>query len=150
MRQLVKFSDADLEKLAKAKINLVGFETYSTGGRYTFLDSLTCSKSAGDKRLATVAEMSADVDNACTAFGKECLQKPIDVAILRLTRFLETLFKALQAAGWLVPSTELGGAAWTFSVTPNAAAPKEKIDVRYSLSYQGTTRVITFQQTLSR
>lgn len=152
VRQLVKFSDPDLEKLAKAKINLVGFETYSSGGRYTFLDSLTCSKSNGDQRLATVAEMSADVDNATTAYGKECMQKPIDVAITRLTRYLETLFKALDsnAGGWLTPSAELGGAGWSFTVKPNAAAPKEKIDVRYSLSYQGTTRVITFQQTLSR
>ncbi|APQ14658.1 hypothetical protein BJP27_24095 (plasmid) [Pseudomonas oryzihabitans] len=150
VKQVLKFSDNDMEKLAKAKINLVGFETYSSGGRYTFLDSLTCSKSLGDKRLATVAEMSAFIDDFVTAYGKECLQKPIDVAITNLSKAIEIAFKAFADAKWFTPSDEMNGASWVATIKPNAQSPKEKIDVRYSISYQGTTRVITVGQTLSR
>jgi hypothetical protein len=150
VRQLLNFEDTDMEKLAKAKINLVAYENYASGGKYAFLDSLTCSKSSGDKQLSTVSEMATAVDDAVTRYAKECLQKPIDVAIANLTTYLEQLFKALQRAGWLVASDALKGAAWRFSVTPNSASPKQKIDVSYDLSYQGTARVITVAQTLSK
>lgn len=150
VRQPLNFEDNDMEKLAKAKINLVAYEDYASGGKYAFLDSLTCSKSSGDKQLSTVTEMATAVDDASTRYGKECLQKPISDAIRKLKTYLEELFKALQRAGWLVASDALKGAAWSFEVVANSANPKQKIDVTYSLSYEGTARVITFAQTLSR
>lgn len=150
VRQLVNLEDTDLEKLAKAKINPVISQTYASGAKYVFLDSLTCSKSNGDKQLAAVAEMSAAVDEAIAIFTKEALQKPISEAIRLTTRYIESLFPALQTAGWLVPSDDMGGAAYMATIKPNSAQPKQKIDERHSCSYEGTTRVITVGQTLSR
>lgn len=150
MRQLRKLTDPQLEALAKACINPVVFETYASGGRYVFRDSLTCAKTTGDKKLASVAEMSASVDDAVTAFAKESLQLPMNESIRRTTQFIEKTFEALQTAGWFVPSAELKGAAYSATITPNSRFPKEKMDVRYSISYQGTNRITTVQQTLSK
>lgn len=150
MRQLRKLSDPQLEALAKACINPVVFETYSSGGRYVFRDSLTCAKTTGDKKLASVAEMSASVDDAVTAYAKECLQLPMDEAIKRTTQFIEKAFEALQTAKWFVPSDEMKGAAYRATIQPNGRFPKEKMDIRYSISYQGTNRITTVQQTLSK
>ena len=96
------------------------------------------------------AEMSAAVDDAVTAYAKECLQLPMGEAIRRTTQFIEKTFEALQTAGWFVPSVELKGAAYMATITPNSRYPKEKMDVRYSISYEGVARIITVQQTLSK
>lgn len=150
MRQLRKLSDPQLEALGKARINPVVYEIYASGGRYVFRDSLTCAKTTGDKKLSSVAEMSASVDDAVTAYSKETLQLPMGEAIKRTTQFIEKTFEALQTAGWFVPSAEMKGAAYSATITPNSRFPKEKMDVRYSISYEGVARIITVQQTLSK
>jgi hypothetical protein len=150
IRQLRKLTDQQLEALGKSRINPVVYETYASGGRYVFRDSLTCAKTTGDRKLASVAEMSASVDDAVTAFAKECLQLPMTEGIRRMTQFIEKSFEALQTAGWFVPSLELKGSAYSATIAPNSRYPKEKMDVRYSISYEGTARIITVQQTLSK
>lgn len=149
-RQTRKLSDPDLDKLAKAKINPVCFETYASGSKLVFRDSLTCAKTTGDKKLASVAEMSASVDDAVTAYAKEVLQGPMDEAVDKITKFIEKAFEALQTAGWFVPSAELKGAAYSATIIPNSRFPKEKLDIRYKNSYQGCARIITVGQTLSK
>jgi hypothetical protein len=149
-RQTRKLLDPDLEKLAKAKINPVCFETYASGSKLVFRDSLTCAKTTGDKKLASVAEMSAAVDDSVTSYAKEVLQGPMEEAVEKVTQYIEKTFEALQTAGWFVPSAALKGAAYTATVVPNARYPKEKLDVRYNISYQGCARVITVGQTLSK
>ena len=149
-RQMRKLSNPELDKLAKAKINPVCFETYASGSKLVFRDSLTCAKTTGDKKLASVAEMSAAVDDAVTAYAKEALQGPMDDAVEKIEKFIEKAFEALQTAGWFVPSSELKGSAYTATIIPNARFPKEKLDVRYHISYQGCARIITVGQTLSK
>jgi len=149
-RQTRKLLTPDLEKLAKAKINPVCFETYASGSKLVFRDSLTCAKTTGDKKLASVAEMSAAVDDSVTSYAKEVLQGPMEEAVEKVTQYIEKSFEALQTAGWFVPSAALKGAAYTATVIPNARYPKEKLDVRYNISYQGCARVITVGQTLSK
>lgn len=149
-RQMRKLSNPELDKLAKAKINPVCFETYASGSKLVFRDSLTCAKTTGDKKLASVAEMSASVDDAVTAYSKESLQGPMDEAVDKIEKFIEKAFEALQTAGWFVPSAELKGSAYNATIVPNARFPKEKLDVRYNISYQGCARIITVGQTLSK
>lgn len=149
-RQMRKLDDPTLDKLAKAKINPVCFETYSSGSKLVFRDSLTCAKTNGDKSLSSVAEMSASVDDAVTAFEKEVLQGPMDEAISKSKNFIENTFEALQIAGWFVPSEDLKGSAYKATISANTQAPKQKMDTRYSIAYQGVARVITVGQTLSK
>lgn len=143
-------TEQELNNLAKARINPVIFVRYTTGGKYVFYDSLTGAKTEGDRKLVIVADMSSSNDEQVTQFGQECLQLPMDVAIKRMSYFLQQKFEAEQAAGWIKPSDSLDGKAFAYTVKPNTARPKDRMDVQYALSYEGTVRAIYVQQTISK
>lgn len=148
--QLVEVGEDDLELLAKARINPVIYQTYNNGSAYVFYDSLTAAKTDADRKLIAVAEMSSQVDDWVTAGMKEYLQLPMRETIKRGTSFLRILFDGIETAQWLVPSEELDQRSYVASVNPNQQRPKDRVDVRYSLSYDGTTRVIDVEQTISK
>ena len=148
IEQLVTPTDPDLDKLAQAKINPVIFQTYNSGSGYVFFDSLTAAKTSGDRKLIAVAEMSSQNDDWVTAQVKEYLQLPISDTVRLTADFLKKLFEAEETAGWLVPSQELEGKSFIAEVKPNAARPKDAVDVRYWMSYEGTTRAVFVEQTI--
>lgn len=148
--QITTVSDDDLEKLAEARINPVIFQSYNSGGSFVFSDSLTAAKTEGDRKLIAVAEMSTQIDDWVTAAVKEYLQLPITDTIKRTTDYLQLLFESLQAAKWLVPSEQLENRAFVATVRPNTQRPKDRVDVSYWLSFNGTTRAIFVQQTISK
>ena len=143
-------SDADLEKLAIARINPVISQTYTNAQLFVFTDSLTSVKSESDRKLIAVAEMSTQIDDWVTAAVKEYLQLPMSESLKRTSNFLRILFDGVQAAKWLVPSAELDGSSYIAEVKPNAQRPKDRLDVNYWLSFDGTTRAIYVQQTISK
>ncbi|AJG18845.1 hypothetical protein RR42_m1444 [Cupriavidus basilensis] len=141
----------ELSDLATAKINPVLFQVYNGGGRYVFTDSLTNAKTAVSmKKLISVAEMSATMDDWITRFGKEAIQLPIEVTIKKMNDFLKKLFEDAQSSGWIIPSVDLAGAAAKYLVQRSEIKPADNVVVTYSLRYDGTTRQITVTQTLSR
>lgn len=153
MEQTVTLRSQDLSKIAKAKINPVVYDTFTSGGLYVFKDSLTLAQVESSlKKLIAVADMSTSVDDMVTKTGKDMLQLPMAVAVKRMKDFLRDYFEAAQASGWLVPSNDpsMGGAAFRFEVVPNAMKPYEKMDVHYWLRYDGTVRQIEVTQTLTK
>ena len=148
--QIATPTDEDLEKLAKARINPVIFQAYNSGSAFVFYNSLTAAKTTADRKLIAVAEMSSQVDDWVTSAVKEYLQLPISDTIKRTTDFLQLLFEGLEAAKWLVPSAALENRSFVATVRPNAQRPKDRVDVDYWLSYDGTTRAIHVQQTISK
>jgi len=142
--------EIDLEVLAESHINPVIFRDYTTGGKYAWVDSLTGAQTEGASKLIAVAEMSTYVDDTVAATSQGFLQKPMGEAIDKSSKFLKTFFDSLQSAGWLQASAELGGACWTATVEPNAADPFQKMNISYSICYDGTNRVTVVQQTLVR
>lgn len=143
-------TEQELDDLAKARINPVLFTRYNAGGKYVFVDSLTGAKSDGDRKLIAVADMSSQVDDWVSAYGQEVLQLPMATAVARMEAFLQSLFEALEAAKWLMPSKDLGGRAFMATVKPNAQRPSDRLDVDYWLHYDGTTRAIYQQPNLSK
>lgn len=143
-------NETELDDMAKACINPVLYTRYSTGGQFVFVDSLTCAKTDGDRKLIAVAEMSSSVDDWITSYGQQCLQLPLLEGVKRMSSYMQRLFEATEAAKWIKPSAELDGAAFVFSVQPNSARPADRIDANYGMKYDGTTRAIYAQQTLSR
>lgn len=144
-------TEFELNDLAKAKINPVIYERYNGGGRFVFTDSLTLAKTqVSFRKLISVAEMSSTIDEWVTRFGKEVLQLPMQVATKKTQDFLKNLFDGATASGWLVPSQELDGATYQFEVKPNELRPADRMDVNYTLRYDGTLRQIFVTQTLSR
>ena len=143
----------NLNALARAKINPVMFETYTGGGRSVFRDSLTSALvDSSLKKLTAVADMSTSIDDAVTRFAKDILQLPMDVAVKRTADFLKTLFEGAQTAGWIVPSSDpdMGGKAFKYLVKPNDQRPYDRLDIEYSLRYDGCVRAIYVTQTLSK
>ena len=146
-------TDQELNALARARINPVLFQTYSGGGRYVFVDSLTCAPVESSlKKLISVADMSTSIDEAVTRACRDILQQPMATAIKRTQDYLTALFEAAAAAGWLVTSADpaMGGKAWRFDVRPNEARPYDRMDCSYWLHYDGVDRQIFVTQTVSR
>lgn len=153
MTQVYSPRGQELNALARAKINPVVFEVYTGGGRYVFLDSLTCALVESSlKKLISVADMSTSIDDAVTRFGKDVLQLPMQIAVKRTQDFLTELFTGAEASGWMVPADadDMGGAAWRFDVRPNAVRPYDRMDCSYWIRYDGTVRQIFATQTLTR
>ncbi|SET41610.1 hypothetical protein SAMN05216326_12574 [Nitrosomonas marina] len=153
MSQETNPSRQQLNALAKAKVNPVLWDQFSGGGRFVFTDSLTSALVVSSlKKLIAVADMSAEIDDNVTRYGKDVLQLPMEIALKRLRNFLTELFEGAEASGWLVPSNdpEMEGRAWRFDIRPNAQRPYDRIDCSYWLRYDGTVRQIFVTQTLSR
>lgn len=151
IKQISNPSDPDLNDLALAKINPVMYQRYNGGGRFVFTDSLTCAKvSTSYRKLISVAEMSATLDDRLVKFGKEVLQLPMDTAIDKTRKFLKATLDAARSSGWLVPSDELGEQGYAFEVKRNAVRPADRMDVSYGAHYDGVVRAIFVNQTLSR
>lgn len=141
-------TDQDLNKLARARINPVLFETYSVGGLFVFRDSITCAQVESSlKKLIAVADMSCDIDDKVTTYAKDVLQLPMDLAIKRMEDFLSNFFDAALSAGWLVAGS---GNAFAFEVVANEQRPYDRMDIHYWLHYDGTVRQIYVTQTLTK
>jgi hypothetical protein len=142
--------EIDLEVLAESRINPVIFRDYSTGGIYAWIDSLTGAKTEGASKLIAVAEMSTYVDDVVTTAAQGWLQKPMTEAIEGMSKFIKKFFESLQSAGWLRASAELGGACFVAVIEPNSSQPFEKMDVSYSICYDGTNRITNVSQTIEK
>ena len=151
VRQLYSPTEQELSDLAKVQVNPVIYENYNGGGRFVFTDSLTSAKTiVSYKKLISVAEMSASLDNWVTLYSKELLQLPMRQFIKRMNAFLDQLLTGAQASGWLVPAKNLpGGAAFTFDVSPSEVRPADLVQIGYFTSFDGVARQVIVQQTLT-
>jgi hypothetical protein len=149
LQQVITVDEIQLSDLAKARINPVLFERYTNSSSYVFRDALTGAKKESDRKLIPVADMSTQIDDWVAAYGKEVLLLPMKETLKRMRRFLKELFEGLETADWLVPSEELDGSSFVATVEPNSQRPKDRVDVAYWLSFDGMTRAIYIQQTIS-
>jgi hypothetical protein len=147
--QLLKISDQDLSDLADAKINPVIFQMFASGSIYAFSDSLTCANTVlSYRKLISVAEMSAHLDEMIARFGRECLQLPMEEAIQRMKDYLQKLFGYAFASKWLVQGDDPAIPPFTFEVLRNVPRPADRMDVNYWLHYDGVARQVFVQQTI--
>jgi len=141
-----------LSALAKAKINPVILDKFSDGSRYTFRDSLTMARTLiSKKKLISVAEMSAHLNQMVVRIGKDHIQKGMTVAIARCRAQIERLCQNAEASGWLVPSRDpqMFGLTHVLEIKPNEAHPNDWMDIRFSVSFDGVARVLIIEQTIT-
>ncbi|MEJ7808179.1 MAG: hypothetical protein WKG03_19930 [Telluria sp.] len=153
VKQMYSTADPELSDLANAKINPVIFQRYNDGGKFVFSDSITSAKvNVSYRKLISVSEMSATIDDMVAKFGREVLQLPMDAAIKRTEAFLKATFDGCRASDWFVASNDpaLGEKGYTFSVKRNNVRPADRMDVTYGCHYDGVVRAIHITQTLSR
>lgn len=143
----------DLDKLAKAKINPVIFESYTGGGRYVFYDSLTCAQvDTSFRKLISVADMSTSIDDYVTRLAKDYLQLPMTVCIRKLETDIKAHFEGAESAGWLQPSSDpqMAGRSFVFEVIPSEISPADTVIINYWMRYDGTNRQTFVTQTITR
>ncbi len=153
MQQTYTCTPQELSKLAAAKVNVVCWEEYDTGGRYVFRDSITCAPVMNSHRkLIASVEMACHTDDAFTRFGKGALQKPMKVSVKMTNDFARNYFQGAQDADWIVPAQDpdMGGLAARWVIKPSEARPSEEMIVSYDVRYDGTNRVTSVTQTLRR
>lgn len=152
VKQLYTPSDAELSDLAKAKINPVIFQTYSSGSGYAFTDCLTTLQTqVSSLKLTSVAEMAGSVDGAVAAAAKEYSLLPMETFIKKMDKFLDTLLGGAYTAQWLKKSKNLpGNAPFQYDVVPDATSPSDTVSVTYWDCYDGVARKVKLQQILSR
>lgn len=151
LSQTITLDPGQESALANAKINPVVFSTFSGGQLCVFIDSLTQAPVVNSlRKLISVADMASAIDNLVVRIANDNLQLPMDDCIGRTTRDVRNLLERASASKWLIPSAELEGNSFALDIRRNAARPFDTMDVRYWCSYDGTTRVIMVQQTLSR
>jgi hypothetical protein len=110
IRQNYRPTQQELSDLAAMKINPVIFQKFNGGGRYVPTDSLTTAKTTVSfRKLQSVAEMTATLDNWVTLYARELMQTPMTVFIRKMRSFLETLLSDAKWSGWLVPSRNIDG-----------------------------------------
>ena len=143
-------TEQELDNLANSRINPVLFVKYNSGGRYVFVDSLTGVKGNKATKLINVTEMASQNDDWVAAYAQECLQLPMELAIKKMADFLELLFTGEQAAKWIKPSADLDGRAFIATVKANNLRPDDRMDVSYSVRYDGTNRATHITQTISK
>lgn len=149
-KQMQSLSEQQLSDLALARINPVTYTVLNSGGVYCFTDSLTCAATLlSYRKLVSVAEMSAHIDESVARYGRELLQLPQKVSIDRMNAYLERLFSYALASGWLVESTEDPDLPpYAFEVMRDPNQPADRLMVRYWLHYDGVTRQIEIQQSI--
>lgn len=152
VRQIHKPNEQQLSDLAKAQINPVLFTLYNGGGRYVFTDCLTAAKTrVSYKKLISVAEMTASLDNWVAMYANEILNQPMSVYIKAMKTFLQNVLEGAEASGWLVKSKNLeGNAAFQFEVVPDEIRSADLVHITYWTCFDGVARQVTIQQTLSR
>jgi len=149
IRQLVNLNRAQLDMLARAKINPVIYED----GNYIFSDSLTCADvDVSLRALISVTDMSTDIDAATVRFCNGMKGYPINEAIKQTKDFLKSMFEGAESAGWLVPSNDpdMLGKSFKYDVFASPERPYDVFIVNYWLRYQGTARQIFITQTYTR
>lgn len=149
-KQVQALSEQQLSDLAEAKINPVIYTVFNGGGVFCFTDSLTCALTVlSYRKLVSVAEMSAHIDESVARYGRELLQLPQKVSIERMNAYLERLFGFALASGWLVENTEDPDIPpYAYEVKRDPNQPVDRLHVRYWLHYDGVTRQIEIQQSI--
>lgn len=153
LNQIFYPNSKDMETLARLRVNPVFFQTFSDGGRFIFVDSLTHTQNnVSLKKLISVVEMSTSIDDAIVRYGNEVLQLPMPVALKRLRDYLSDLFRSAESSGWIIPSNdpELQGKSHRFLVEQDKLRPYDRINIQYWVRYEGTLRQLFVTQTLTR
>lgn len=140
--------DVELAALAKAHINPVMYVEYHDGSGFVWDDSLSGSKKNGISRLENAAEISQWLQERFGRYARSLLQKPMTEAIELMTRFTEETLQAAQASGWLTPSAQLGGLAYTYTIAPSERNPEDEMHVVLNIAIDGVVRRIFVSQNM--
>ena len=151
MVQIVALDEYALSDLAENKINPVAYETYSGGGSFVFLDSLTSvKKSSSFMRLQSVVDRKCDIEERITWIAKDALQLPMDEAIRITTRGVRMILEGADASRWLQASKDLGGEKFAYQIVASEERPEDQMIINVGACFTGTNRQTFITLTINR
>lgn len=140
--------DTELAQLADNHINPVQYAEFHDGSGYVWDDSFSGAKKNGISKLENAVEISQWFQDRVGRYARGLLQKPMSEAIRLMTRFVEDECQAAQASAWLIPSTKLGGLAYTYTVEPSERNPEDEMQVILNIAIDGVVRRIFISQNM--
>lgn len=146
-RRDIKFTDEAVERLAKAKINVIREIDYSSGARFVVSDVLTQYVSDNSAlRLKNSAEIACFTTNSCIAILKRHMLKRMASYITDANREIGEFLEACSSedVGLLQPAEELGGRPYEYAITPDSQKPFERIRLYLARRPEGATRSAIF------
>ena len=146
-RQDVILDDSDLEKLAKAKINVIRSIQFDTGVKFVLSDVLTQKISAnGALRLVNAAEIACQTVNRCIEILRRHMLRGMTSYITDASRDIDAFLSACSSptAGWLKPAKDLGGKPYQFSLNPDETYPFERVRFYLARRPEGAVRAVIF------
>lgn len=146
-RRDIKFTDEAVEKLARAKINVVREIDYSTGSKFVVADVLTQYVSENSAlRLKNSAEIACYTTNTCIAILKRHMLKRMASYITDANREIGEFLEACSTedVGLLQPAEELGGRPYEYAITPDSERPFERVRLYLARRPEGATRSAIF------
>lgn len=148
MAQIYFPGDVELAALAKAHINPVLYVDFHDGSGFVWDDSLSGAKKNGISRLENAVEISQWFQERFGKYARSLLQKPMTEALRLMTRFTEDELQAAQASGWLTPSAQLSGAAYSYQIAPSERNPDDEMQVVLNIAIDGVVRRIFVSQNM--
>lgn len=145
MRDDVKMTDANRKKLAKARINTIYQERFSSGMRFVLGDVRTQYdvKVGSPLELTNARDVSMFIDRTVIEMARQHLLKPqsefLRVITADIANFMDKCADPSQQL--IVNSAELGG-FYRLSVVPRADRPNDAVDIRLAYRPEGATRAV--------
>lgn len=153
MKQLYKPSQDEMSDLAKAGITPVIYQSFASGfGGFIFADAITASgKVSSFLNLVNSVEIATTIERETAKMARESFMfGPMSEAIRQAERMLSQYLEDAQSSGWLVPTDELGGFGYAFTVKANTQRPNDVMDVTLTLRVEGCVRQVYITNTLVR
>lgn len=144
-RDDVIMSDMVRKKLAKARINTIYAEKFTSGVRFILGDVRTQYdvKSGSPLELTNASEISMFIDRTVIEIARRHLLKPqsefLQIITSDISKFME---KCTDVNNQLLVNSEEIGGYYALSVVPRADRPNDAVDLRLAYRPEGATRAV--------
>lgn len=144
-REDVQMTDTVRKKLAKARINTIYQERFTSGMRFIIGDVRTQYdiKAGSPLELTNARDISMFIDRTVIEMTRQHLLKPqsefLQVISSEISKFMDKCTDPNNRL--IVNSSELGG-YYTLSVVPRADRPNDAVDLRLAYRPEGATRAV--------
>lgn len=145
MRPDIVLDAAALEKLAKAKVNVIRRMSYDIGTRFVISDVLTQYDSASSAlRLTNAAEIACFTTNVVIDILRRHMLKKMSGFLVDASLDIELFLNKCASAGLLQPAQDLNGLPYEFSLSPDSTMPFERVRLVMKRRPEGAVRSVIF------
>lgn len=136
-----------LERMAKARINLVRMVTYDTGTKMVLSDvrsQYNHPTDASGLDLQPTAESACYVTNRCIDILKRYMLTKMNNFLRLASTEIQQFLEGCASEGMLQPAKELGGKPFEFAIIPDPERPYDRVYFYLARGVEGYVRQVLF------